>query len=130
MTSPEPYKGQIDVLDAVSKAVAGGATAMIMSKGFLRIGASGWNPKVGILNYLFTYAALSPDPIQQVMVSTVEESARIGADGICFFVGLSTENDTNVLEMLGKAGICVTDMVLSLQRRLSFRVFMIHRKVI
>jgi len=104
MTSPKPYNGQVDVSDAVDKAVAGGANAMIMSKGFLRLSANKWNGQVGILNYLFTYAALSPDPIKQVAVSTVEESLRIGADGVCFFVGLSTNNDSEVIEMLGKVG--------------------------
>jgi fructose-bisphosphate aldolase/2-amino-3,7-dideoxy-D-threo-hept-6-ulosonate synthase len=104
MTSPKPYKGQIDVADSVGKAVEGGATAMVMSKGFLRHSAKSWNGRVGILNYLFTYAALSPEPIRQVAVSTVEESLRIGADGVCFFVGLSTKNDSEVIDMLGKVG--------------------------
>ncbi len=104
MTSPQPYNGQIDVSVAVEKAVSGGATAMVMSKGFLRQSAKIWNPDIGILNYLFTYAALSPEPITQVAISTVEESARIGADGVCFFVGLSTKNDPGVIEMLGRAG--------------------------
>ncbi len=104
MTSPEPYKGQVNVPEAVESAVAGGATAMVMSKGFLRQSAPKWDGSIGILNYLFTYASLSPDPIQQVMISGVKESARIGADGVCFFVGLSTKNDQAVIEMLGKVG--------------------------
>jgi fructose-bisphosphate aldolase / 2-amino-3,7-dideoxy-D-threo-hept-6-ulosonate synthase len=104
LTSPSPYPGQIDVAKSVKQCVAGGATAMVMSKGFLRICAPEWNSRIGILDYLFTYAALSPDPIQQVAISTVEEAARIGADGVCFFVGLSTKNDPYVLELLGKVG--------------------------
>jgi len=104
LTSPDPYPGQIDVAKSVSQSVDGGATAMIMSKGFLRLSAPTWNGKIGILNYLFTYAALSPKPIQQIAISTVEESARMGADGVCFFVGLATENDPYVLELLGKVG--------------------------
>lgn len=104
LTSPDPYPGQIDVASSVSQSVKGGATAMIMSKGFLRMSAPTWNGKIGILNYLFTYAALSPNPIQQVAISTVEESARIGADGVCFFVGLATEKDPYVLDLLGKVG--------------------------
>jgi fructose-bisphosphate aldolase/2-amino-3,7-dideoxy-D-threo-hept-6-ulosonate synthase len=98
MTSPDPYKGQVDVASSVSLAAAGGATAMVMSKGFLRLSAEQWDGKIGILNYLFTYAALSPDPIQQVMISSIEESARIGADGV------ATKDDKQVLELLGKAG--------------------------
>ncbi|MBC8389879.1 MAG: hypothetical protein H8E13_17780 [Actinobacteria bacterium] len=104
LTSLIPYPGQIDVAKSVVQSVAGGATAMVMSKGFLKLSAPIWNSKIGILNYLFTYAALSPDPIQQVAISTVEESVRIGADGVCFFVGLSTKNDPYVIEMLGKVG--------------------------
>jgi fructose-bisphosphate aldolase/2-amino-3,7-dideoxy-D-threo-hept-6-ulosonate synthase len=104
MTSPKPYKGQIDVEKSVGMAAAGGATAMVMSKGFLRQSASTWRPGIGILNYLFTYTALGPDPIRQVIISSVEESVRLGADGVCFFVGLSTKNDAEVIELLGKVG--------------------------
>jgi len=104
LTSPDPYAGQVDVAKAVKQSVAGGATAMAMTKGFLRICAPEWSGRTGILDYLFTYAALSPDPIQQVAISSVEEAARIGADGVCFFVGLSTKNDPYVLELLGKVG--------------------------
>ena len=104
LTSPDPYQGQIDVESAVKQSSKGGATAMVMSKGFLRLSAGSWDRKIGILNYLFTYAALSPDPIEQIAISTVEESARIGADGVCFFVGLSTKNDCEVLKLLGKVG--------------------------
>jgi len=104
LTSPDPFPGQIDVAKAVQKSVKGGATAMVMSKGFLKLSAPIWNGKIGILNYLFTYAALSPNPIQQVAISTVEETVKMGADGVCFFVGLATENDPYVLEMLGRVG--------------------------
>jgi fructose-bisphosphate aldolase / 2-amino-3,7-dideoxy-D-threo-hept-6-ulosonate synthase len=104
MTSPKPYGGQIDVSESVKKAVAGEATAMVMSKGFLRNSATDWDGSVGILNYLFTYTALGTDPIRQVIISSVEESARMGADGVCFFVGLSSKNDAEVLELLGKVG--------------------------
>jgi len=104
MTSVEPFPGQVDVLKCVEESVAGGATAQVMSKGFLRICAPYWKSHVGILNYIFTYAALSPKPIQQVLVTSVEESARIGADGVCFFVGLSTDDDAEVIKLLGKIG--------------------------
>jgi fructose-bisphosphate aldolase/2-amino-3,7-dideoxy-D-threo-hept-6-ulosonate synthase len=104
MTSIEPFPGQIDVLKSVGESVAGGATAQIMSKGYLRICAPYWKSHIGILNYIFTYAALSPKPIQQVLISGVEESSRIGADGVCFFVGLATEDDAEVIRLLGKIG--------------------------
>ncbi|MHB1347606.1 MAG: beta/alpha barrel domain-containing protein [Candidatus Humimicrobiaceae bacterium] len=104
MTSVEPFLGQVDVGKSIEESVKGGATAQVISKGFLKMCAPKWHGQVGILNYLFTYAALSPKPIQQVLISTVEESARMGADGICFFVGLATEDDDKVIELLGKVG--------------------------
>ncbi len=102
MTSTDPFLGQIDVCKSVIQTVKGGATAQVISKGFLKKCAANWEGKIGILNYMFTYAALSPNPIRQVPVTTVEESARLGADGICFFVGLATEDDARVIEMIGK----------------------------
>jgi fructose-bisphosphate aldolase / 2-amino-3,7-dideoxy-D-threo-hept-6-ulosonate synthase len=104
MTSVEPFPGQIDVGKSIGESIKGGATAQVISKGFLKMCAPQWNGGIGILNYIFTYAALSPKPIQQILISSVEESARLGADGICFFVGLATEDDPQVIELLGKIG--------------------------
>jgi len=104
MTSIEPFPGQADPGKSIEESVRGGATAQVVSKGFLRMNAPNWNGRIGILNYLFTYAALSPKPIQQILISSVEESARIGADGVCFFVGLATEDDAQVIELLGRIG--------------------------
>ena len=104
MTSIDPFPGQIDVEKSIEESVAGGATAQVISKGFLKKCAYNWKGSIGILNYLFTYASLSPKPIKQVAISTVEESARLGADGVCFFVGLATEDDAYVIELLGKVG--------------------------
>jgi len=104
MTSVEPFPGQIDPAKSIEEAVKGGVTANVISKGFLKMLAPATNSSVGILNYLFTYAALSPKPIQQVLISSVSESLRIGADGVCFFVGLATEDDAQVIELLGKIG--------------------------
>lgn len=102
LTSTDPFPGQIDVCECIKESIAGGATAQVISKGFLKKCAGAWNGSVGILNYMFTYAALSPKPIQQIAITTVEESLRLGADGICFFVGLATEDDPYVIEMIGK----------------------------
>lgn len=104
MTSVEPFPGQIDVAKSVAQSVKGGATAEVISKGFLKMSAPSWHGNIGILNYIFTYASLSPKPIQQVLISTVEESAILGADGVCFFVGLATQDDAEVIKLLGKVG--------------------------
>ena len=93
MFSAEPFPGEIDVKKSVKKSIAGQATAIVISKGFLKLSASVWKGGVGVLNCPCTYAALSPKPIQQVTISSVEETFRLGADGVCVFVGLATEND-------------------------------------
>ncbi len=64
MTSVEPFPGQIDVTKSISQSVKGGATAEVISKGFLKMSASSWHGNIGILNYIFTYASLSPKPIR------------------------------------------------------------------
>lgn len=104
MTSMDPFPGQVDVQAASRDAAAGGVTAQVMSKGFLRACAPWWDRSVGILNYLFAYAAASPNPIRQIQISSVKESARIGADGVCVFVGLSTDDDVAVIKDLGRIG--------------------------
>lgn len=104
MFSAEPFPGEIDVKKSVKESIEGQATAIVISKGFLKLSASVWKGGVGVLNCPCTYAALSPKPIQQVTISSVEETFRLGADGVCVFVGLATENDPYVMELLGKIG--------------------------
>lgn len=101
-TSIDPFEGQLDVPAVVTEAARAGATAMNLTKGSLRDCAPSWIGGVGALHYNFSYTPFGPDPIRQVEVGTVEESLRLGADGVCMFVGLSTDNDYEVTRAIGR----------------------------
>jgi len=101
-TSVDPFKGQLDVPAVVTEAGLAGATAMNLTKGSIRDCAPTWIGGIGALHYTFSYTPLGPDPIRQVEVGTVEESLRLGADGVCLFVGLATANDYEVISAIGR----------------------------
>jgi fructose-bisphosphate aldolase / 2-amino-3,7-dideoxy-D-threo-hept-6-ulosonate synthase len=101
-TSVDPFHGQLDVPAVVTEAARAGATAMNLTKGSIRDCAPTWIGGIGALHYTFSYTPLGPDPIRQVEVGTVEESLRLGADGVCLFVGLATANDYEVVSAIGR----------------------------
>lgn len=101
-TSVDPFRGQLDVPAVVTEAAQAGATAMNLTKGSIRDCAPTWIGGVGALHYNFSYTPLGPDPIRQVEVGSVEESLRLGADGVCMFVGLGTDHDYEVTAAIGR----------------------------
>ena len=101
-TSVDPFEGQLDVPAVVTEAVRAGATAMNLTKGSIRDCAPNWIGGAGILHYNYSYTPLGPDPIRQVEVGSVEESLRLGADGVCMFVGLATAHDHEVIAAIGR----------------------------
>jgi len=103
-TSVDPFIGQLDVPAVVTEAAHAGATAMNLTKGSIRACAPSWISGIGVLHYTFSYTPLGRDPIRQIEVGTVEESLRLGADGVCMFVGLATENDDKVVSAIGRIG--------------------------
>ena len=101
-TSVDPFQGQLDVPAVVTEAAQAGATAMNLTKGSIRDCAPTWIGGVGALHYTFSYTPFGPDPIRQVEVGSVEESLRLGADGVCMFVGLATDHDYEVTKAIGR----------------------------
>ena len=55
---------------------------------------------IGIINHIRIPLAYEIKTLKRAVISNVEESIRLGADGICVYVGLSTGEDREVLELL------------------------------
>lgn len=104
-TSVDPYPGQVDVPAVAEEAVNAGATGVVLTKGSITSCAPTWHGHAGVLHYIFSYTPLGPNPIKQVQIGTVEESLRLGADAVCVFVGLATDDDAAVIEHLGRIGV-------------------------
>ena len=96
-----PIEGLADMQTTISKVVAGGANAILMHKGIVRVGHRGAGKDVGLIVHLSGGTSLSPDPNAKELVCTVEEAIKLGADAVSVHINLGAETDKEMLEQLG-----------------------------
>lgn len=97
-----PIKG-IKSVKAMADAVAsGGADAAIVHKGAAVFGHRGYGRDLGLIIHLSASTALGPDPNNKVLVATVEEALRIGADAVSVHVNVGAEDESRMLSTLGE----------------------------
>jgi predicted phospho-2-dehydro-3-deoxyheptonate aldolase len=96
-----PIEGLADMVSAVSKVVAGGANAVLMHKGIVGRGHRGSGRDVGLIVHISGGTVMSPDPNAKVLVCTVEEAMKLGADAVSIHINLGAETDKEMLSQLG-----------------------------
>jgi predicted phospho-2-dehydro-3-deoxyheptonate aldolase len=99
-----PIEGLEDMRTAISNVVTGGANAILMHKGVVRAGHRGTGKDVGLIIHLSGGTSLSPDPNAKVLVCTVEEAIKLGADAVSIHINLGAETDKEMLRQLGYIG--------------------------
>jgi class I fructose-bisphosphate aldolase len=97
-----PIYGLVDLRETVNQVVEGGANAVLMHKGLVRCGHRGGGKDVGLIIHLSASTALSPAPNDKVLVGTVEDALRLGADAVSVHVNLGDENESRMLSDLGR----------------------------
>ncbi len=97
-----PIPGIIDIRESIDKVANGGANAVIIHKGLVRHGHRKHGKDVGLIVHLSASTNLSPKPNSKVIVCTVEEAIKLGADGVSVHVNLGDVNEDKMLEDLGK----------------------------
>ncbi len=96
-----PIPGLIDMKTAVDNVVDGGANAIVVHKGVVKVGHRQSGKDVGLIIHMSASTVLSPDPSRKVLVCTVEEAVKIGADGVSIHVNLGAPTDDVMLSHLG-----------------------------
>ncbi len=97
-----PIDGLKDYICLTNKIIDGGADAIIMHKGLLRAVAK--YPKLARGKYIMHLSAstmLNSDPTNKVLVSSVEEAIKLGADGVSVQVNLGVPTESNMIKDLG-----------------------------
>ena len=97
-----PIPGIVDMKTAIGKIVDGGANAIVIHKGIVRLGHRGHGHDVGLIVHLSASTALSPDPNSKVLVCTVEEAIKLGADGVSIHVNIGAEDEKEMLKDFGE----------------------------
>jgi len=97
-----PIDGLIDMREAVNQVAEGGANAVLMHKGLPRCSHRGRGRDVGLIIHLSASTTLSPYPNAKILVATVEDALKLGADGVSLHVNLGDETERHMLEHFGE----------------------------
>ena len=105
--SSGPLEGLKDMKKAINAVADGGANAVLVHKGIVRHGHRGYGKDIGLIIHLSAGTSLSPDPNEKVLVTTVEEAVRMGADAVSIHVNVGADTDSEMYKDLGKvAEVC------------------------
>lgn len=97
-----PIPGLIDIKRAVGDVVDGGANAIIVHKGIVRAGHRQSGKDIGLIIHMSASTVMSPDPTGKVLVCTVEEAIKMGADGVSIHINLGAPTEDEMLAHLGE----------------------------
>lgn len=97
-----PISGLINMKQAVNTVVEGGANAIVVHKGIVRAGHRQSGKDIGLIIHMLASTVMSPDPTGKVLVCTVEEALRKGADGVSIHVNLGAPTKDDMLNHLGE----------------------------
>lgn len=100
-TTVGPIRGLENMRDTVAQMVSGGANAILMHKGMVQAGHRGGGRDIGLIVHLSAGTSLSPDPHAKVLVCTVEEAIKLGADAVSIHVNLGAPTDSDMLRDFG-----------------------------
>ncbi len=96
-----PVEGIIDLRKTVNLAAEGGANAVVEHKGMIRSGHRGYGKDIGLIIHMSASTSLAPDPDKKVLVASVEEALRKGADAVSLHINVGAADEDLMLHALG-----------------------------
>ena len=99
--SSGPIEGIKNIREAIDRVAEGGANAVVIHKGMVAPGHRGSGKDIGLIVHLSASTDLSPTKNDKVLVCTVEEAIRLGADAVSIHVNLGAEGEREMLRDFG-----------------------------
>lgn len=97
-----PTEGLIDMKKAVDDVANGGATAVLMHKGLIRYSHRTSGNDIGLILHLSASTDLGVTSNSKVLVATVEEALKAGADAVSVHINVGAETEPEMLSDLGR----------------------------
>jgi len=97
-----PIPGLIDLDRSVELIARGGANAVIGHMGLALHGHRKGGPDIGLILHLSASTDLGPDPNDKVIVNTVQNALKMGADGVSVHINIGAESEARMLSDLGR----------------------------
>jgi class I fructose-bisphosphate aldolase len=99
--SSGPMEGIKDIRKAVNDVAEGGANAVVLHKGMVKAGHRGKGRDIGLIVHLSASTDWAPTKNDKVLVCTVEEAIKLGADGVSIHVNVGADLEREMLRDFG-----------------------------
>jgi len=96
-----PIKGLIDMKKTVNDVAAGGATAVIEQKGLVPVGHRNNGHDIGLILHLSASTDIGTSSNDKVLVATVEEALKMGADAVSMQINFGADSEPHMLSDAG-----------------------------
>ena len=100
--SAGPIEGLIDMKKTVDDVANGGATAVVMHKGLIRYSHRTSGHDIGLILHLSASTDIGVNKNSKVLVATVEEALKVGADAVSVHINVGAETEPEMLADLGQ----------------------------
>lgn len=96
-----PIPGLADMKKTIDQVATGGANAIVIHKGIVGAGHRKSGKDVGLIIHLSGSTSLSPNPNAKILVCTVEEAIKLGADAVSIHVNIGSDTESEMLSHFG-----------------------------
>jgi fructose-bisphosphate aldolase/2-amino-3,7-dideoxy-D-threo-hept-6-ulosonate synthase len=100
-----PIAGLIDLGEAVDRVAEGGANAVLGHVGLALHGHRKSGRDVGLILHLSASTSIGPDPNEKVLVNSVENALKMGADAVSVHINIGADSEAVMLTDLGKTAV-------------------------
>jgi len=96
-----PVPGLVDLRATIEMVSQGGATSIVLQKGAVPYSHRSYGRDIGLILHLSASTNLGAWANHKVVVATVEEAIKIGADAVSVHVNLGNEDEPEMLRDIG-----------------------------
>lgn len=100
-----PIEGLVNLPDAVNSVAEGGANAVLGHVGLALHGHRQRGHDVGLILHLSASTAIGPDPNEKVLVNSVTNALKMGADAVSMHVNIGADSEAHMMTDLGHVAI-------------------------
>ena len=94
-----PLQGIEEIHNTIYRCENSGLTCVIVNKGILK--SFPRPPKFGVIAHMSASTSLGPAPNKKMLMGSVEDAIRLGADGISIHINIGAKEEPEMLQQLG-----------------------------
>jgi fructose-bisphosphate aldolase/2-amino-3,7-dideoxy-D-threo-hept-6-ulosonate synthase len=94
-----PIKGLEDIHSIIYQCSSAGLTCVLVNKGIIK--SMPRPPNIGLIAHFSASTSIGPAPNRKILMGSVEEAIRIGADAVSLHINIGSKEEPEMLQKLG-----------------------------